>query len=376
MTDTALREIWREYERGNAEPFNRHVERVEQGVRERQAQERFDRGAWVEKAGQEVPWVARQPADCIDLRTQLVDWFKRDGEIQRHLAMQGRVRMPDTEDESWEHAAHEARAWYYNTLRLADLYWISPDMVQVLKALAPAMPDTYPNPPVGSALAILAKPMPGIDAHSGIVIHTAAYLWGPMLMKRRDPSIAVDTFGWRDFMEPRDAHGELWDETREQRWRSVMPTKLVLTGGSEWSITRPTSYVEDWLAQTDDARQSIIEDRRLIACLWSLFQQKLVRQSFEPGDRYATKRARRAGVENWLEAVRVIKLREIVHQRHDSGEEGTPVDWSCRWWVDGHHRMQWYPSAGEHRKIWIEPYIKGPDDKPLVIRPTVRALVR
>jgi len=30
---------------------------------------------------------------------------------------------------------------------------------------------------------------------------------------------------------------------------------------------------------------------------------------------------------------------------------------------------QWYPSEQIHRQIWISPYVKGPEDKPLIVRP-------
>lgn len=38
---------------------------------------------------------------------------------------------------------------------------------------------------------------------------------------------------------------------------------------------------------------------------------------------------------------------------------------SHRWWVRGHFRNQYYPSTGDHSLIWIEPYMKGPEDAPV-----------
>lgn len=52
-------------------------------------------------------------------------------------------------------------------------------------------------------------------------------------------------------------------------------------------------------------------------------------------------------------------------------------EWSCRWLVRGHWRRQWYPSLGAHKVIWVWPYVKGPDDKPLRLTgPRVYAAVR
>ena len=48
-----------------------------------------------------------------------------------------------------------------------------------------------------------------------------------------------------------------------------------------------------------------------------------------------------------------------------------------QWLVSGHWRKQWYAARGVHEAIWIDPYIKGPDDKPLLTkRPTVYQAVR
>ena len=53
------------------------------------------------------------------------------------------------------------------------------------------------------------------------------------------------------------------------------------------------------------------------------------------------------------------------HGEHKGGE-GEPVAWAHRWIVSGHMRAQWYPSEEAHRLIWIAPYLKGPEDKPLL----------
>jgi hypothetical protein len=61
--------------------------------------------------------------------------------------------------------------------------------------------------------------------------------------------------------------------------------------------------------------------------------------------------------------VLVVNLRRAATERPPSG--GHAVDWSCQWPVSGHWRWQPYPASGEKRQIWIEPYVKGPPDKPL-----------
>lgn len=49
--------------------------------------------------------------------------------------------------------------------------------------------------------------------------------------------------------------------------------------------------------------------------------------------------------------------------------EHTDIDYKWRWMVRGHYRAQWYATEKAHHLIWIAPFVKGPQDKPL--RPTV-----
>lgn len=53
------------------------------------------------------------------------------------------------------------------------------------------------------------------------------------------------------------------------------------------------------------------------------------------------------------------------------------VDWAYRWEVKGHFRWQRVgPGRQFLRRVWVKEHIKGPQDKPLVKRDSVTALVR
>lgn len=58
----------------------------------------------------------------------------------------------------------------------------------------------------------------------------------------------------------------------------------------------------------------------------------------------------------------------------DSASDASEHAYRNRWIVDGHWRRQWYPSAGEHRPIWISAFIKGPPGGPLLTRERVYTL--
>jgi hypothetical protein len=73
--------------------------------------------------------------------------------------------------------------------------------------------------------------------------------------------------------------------------------------------------------------------------------------------------------------MRVVTLRR--RSSHHAGTGARTVEWQHQWQVDGHWRNQWYPSTQQHQTIWIDEFMKGPDDKPLLLRkPTVIQAVR
>ena len=80
-----------------------------------------------------------------------------------------------------------------------------------------------------------------------------------------------------------------------------------------------------------------------------------------------SRQVRRQAERKNLPPVRVLDLR--TPQRASEGSFSR--EWHHRWVVRGHWRRQWYPASQTHKLIWIDPYIKGPDDKPLDLRPTV-----
>jgi hypothetical protein len=105
---------------------------------------------------------------------------------------------------------------------------------------------------------------------------------------------------------------------------------------------------------------------------WTLMQQSLSVSQRIPVDRPERRRCARA---NLPQDVLIVRLRR--HSLDDSREDvGDPVPWSHRWLVSGHWRNQWLPSRACHRLQWIAGYVKGPENKPLVVKDRVTAWVR
>lgn len=89
--------------------------------------------------------------------------------------------------------------------------------------------------------------------------------------------------------------------------------------------------------------------------------------------RQVRRHAERRGIE--LPFVTTVRLRrrEGATLRETAGNS----NYNYQWIVAGHWRNQWYPKTEEHKPVFINPYRKGPENKPLLPpRESVYAVVR
>jgi hypothetical protein len=103
-------------------------------------------------------------------------------------------------------------------------------------------------------------------------------------------------------------------------------------------------------------------------------------------ERHVRKRAAKTLGRN-VDQVRVVHLRrterlskagvrEVPESKPESVDANGHRDWAYQWAVRGHWRHQYYRSLDTHQVIWIDPYVKGPEDKPLKPSKTVFAVIR
>jgi hypothetical protein len=102
----------------------------------------------------------------------------------------------------------------------------------------------------------------------------------------------------------------------------------------------------------------------LAASVW--LKQRVVSMTSGAIERHRRKQIAREHDAN-VSDVKVVQLRRSESQQHQSvdGSEES-IEWSCRWIVNGHWRNQPYAN-GERKLIYILPYVKGPEDKPLKV---------
>jgi hypothetical protein len=108
---------------------------------------------------------------------------------------------------------------------------------------------------------------------------------------------------------------------------------------------------------------------KLLFTFWRFIGETWIDSRMILPDRPARKRAIRAKVNP---EVRVMRLRKSEVRTTDRGDgDDAAVIWSHRWIVEGHWRNQWYPSLQTHRPKWVPRHIKGPEDRPLILKDRV-----
>lgn len=94
-------------------------------------------------------------------------------------------------------------------------------------------------------------------------------------------------------------------------------------------------------------------------------QQQIAVQHRQQSPRPVRREAKRYGLMD--REVLVVRLRRERSKPTD--DEHGPANYSHRFIVSGHWRNQFYPASGEHRQIYISPYVKGDESLPLVVKP-------
>ncbi len=98
---------------------------------------------------------------------------------------------------------------------------------------------------------------------------------------------------------------------------------------------------------------------------------KLMGERIVTRSRYKAARSLRRHSQRLNLPVSEILVCELRRKSQPSEPSGERRNFTHRFVVHGFWRNQWYPSIGMHRQKYIADYIKGPDDKPLIIKQRV-----
>jgi len=276
----------------------------------------------------------------------------------------------------------------------ADPIWVSPDMMTLIEGAA----KTFQPEPLQETDLItpqgfmyLSRPLWMTDIH-GMRMSYRAIAWrtvnydfgwepeGPQDYPHPKPGLLVHLY--HDPIRDPDEIDQKTGESGKSAIRVIGAQSggLVITHITPWVFGE--SYPD---AENETNRLAVAADQhgdyhyqeheavglgalaRHVQVIWRLMSQTITVRSQARPPRAARKRYARAGFPD--KHVVVVTLRRAHEGSYQERGDGEPVEWSHRWVVSGHWRNQWFPSLSAHRQVWISPYIKGPEDAPLVIRP-------
>ncbi len=231
----------------------------------------------------------------------------------------------------------------------ATTWSVAKDMVTLVTHAAARMPaETVERSdlPCPNGFALLEDPMFMGNEEGSVRIPFRALQWAS-----DDTSAEVIAY--------RSRHDLAVDEEDVSREDQLSMPPLWPSHLTEWRFGQPS-----W-APDDQPAQAVA----FLKALWTISAQPISVVATAPPGRAERRRAERIGLPD-EGGVRVITLRRQRRELATDEEEGA-VAWSHRWIVGGHWRNQYLPSTGGHRLQWIPDHVKGPADKPLVIKPTV-----
>jgi hypothetical protein len=270
-----------------------------------------------------MPVVSRRPIDVPEMKIAVRNWMATGGARWQMAASY----REDPRDQEMDWLEGES-------VHVADArsYWVTREMVDLLEGAAKTFPLDSPSPILDCDHGFLVwqrpiRPHPGEDRHMMCGVY------------------------WRNAV----AVLLMLDPDELSRVNCISPPFDIVAAPS-LRDTWPPHVKEVW---------------RWIAACMTLMTQRIAVQSQLALDRAGRRRIMRGAVlDDALLVTRVVDLRRPTTSEVAS-PVGAPVSWSHRWIVDGHWRNQWMPKTGTHRPMWIAPHVKGPDDRPLVVRDRV-----
>lgn len=261
--------------------------------------------------------------------------------------------VPTSEDTE----AEELRS--VSTVLGMEPWFVAPDVCALIEHAAPQMPDwvlTEEDLPASGGLIVFAN---AIETE-GSEVDTDVPYWVNAIsyMIIADATSRIVMFDdWEASARVDGRPGWEWTSSGRHHW--IIGTHV---DDFERGTVRSGNTVDGFRAQSAAMR-------RRIACLWALAKTPRLIESSELSEpRASRRRAERAG----------ITIPFVLYDVRPTEYTGTvpgaerPTDWSHRWIVGGHWRQQPHGPGGTLRRpTWIAPHVKGPDDKPLVLKDRV-----
>lgn len=272
-----------------------------------------------------------------------------------------------------------------NYLRAAYAYRVTSEMGLLLEHAAMSLDEDdvcdIELAPTGCGIVRFDRPIQVTDIRGmNMLVHWA--VWGPSTYNDV-PSLAITFFNdtWSqadentlDFFE--QAKGTMFEDVQHDigRWMTVHFSAYATGHKVGPSMVKPSLEQQAQFLANGEKGEPLEGSNlfRYVHALFLLLNQTIVTVEDGLPNRPARKRALKRGIPG---KVSVIALRRHESANRQEGE--STVEWSHRWVVRGHWRWQACgPGRTERRRIWIAPFVKGPEDKDLIVTDKVYDLRR
>lgn len=329
-------------------------------------------------------------ANAVNVTYELYDWgMGRDGEVYFEGFAKSIFDPDETlkvEGYSGVGKADVLRYASVTPFAAAPLYLVTSEMAAVAGHAARSLQDQalqredLPGP---EGCILLNGNYPHTKDSNDKWVGTSAFSWAPLRISPtapdsfeferdeggepaawrsgRDGAPGILVSCWSDVLDPED---DFSLQMREQRGPKMPRLQLY--------HVFPWPFGSDISAVTGHSGTAAM--LRYFVSLLTLMRQRIAVSTPTSLPRPTRREFARKGRE--LPELKVITLRRAYNPRPEKGGAREHVDWSHRWMVGGHWRNQWYPSVQDHRQLWIAPYVKGPEGKPLVLPDEVYKLRR
>lgn len=244
----------------------------------------------------------------------------------------------------------------------STLWWIDLEMTNLIDTAAKSFPrHTLQQEDLSNDLfgvCFFERPLLGTNVENPerpVCIHAMSWSPGYLEVAGRKPCLWIMS----------------WFRQEDGTWLANAGHKWFPQGTASWAL----GYSQDemFVPQEDLVMQSNVEDCSRLMTIFMLASQKgISKPVLQKMDRPALRRTQRENCN--ISPIKIINLRK-PENHHSSDTDGQEMKWSHRWIVDGHWRQQPYGQGrSQTRPVWIAPYIKGPEDKPLVMKESVKIM--
>jgi hypothetical protein len=327
----------------------------------------------------------------------LIEWFR--GDLARGW---GEFMMRGTPGVEFVGRSTDALALEVSRqMNTAETVFISRDMCTLIEAAAETLPDIpiqeenlfWPSAFIYFERPIRhAAPMVNVD---DVVVETSAIFYAPtsVMDSVTANAVAVEEGAGETYLDlPVERYSEFAHKglthvtfikvaqvAQELGIESAsLGTRFFPFDQSGWIYGKSWETVEKKTGTSDVSTEieiGLSQQRKLLLATLLIAQQYIAVRSTQRAKRQVRRRMERMDTKPEFGDIVYVTLRRNSASVEE-GEEGEGFEYSHRFMVKGYWKHQWYPSKGEHHLIWIDPYIKGPKHKPLIIKDKVYKLVR